>query len=134
MAALTVSDTKFHITKAERNEEFYHSCGLEKSRFNEWCVVVLFYVAMHYIDAVLFQDASLTKNMQNPKDHKVRTVAVSQCAKLNHVATMYSNLRDRCWEARYHKICFPDGYLHNFTTRVFEPTRTYLRKTLGLTN
>lgn len=129
-----MSNTQFHVTKAERNEEFYRSCDLEKSKFNEWCIVVLFYVSMHYVDAVLYQDASLPKNMQNPKDHKVRNRAVSQCTELGQVAIMYSNLRDRCWEARYHKMCFPDNYIHNFKARVFEPTRAYLRKTLGLTN
>jgi len=129
-----VGDTQFHVTKAERNEEFYHSCGLEKSRFNEWCIVVLFYVSMHYVDAVLYQDTSLPGNMRNPKNHRVRKVAVSQCSKLGQVAIMYSNLRDRCWEARYHKICFPDNFLHKFTTFIFTPTRTYLRNTLGLIN
>ena len=129
-----MGDTQFHVNKAERNEEFYHSCGLEKSRFNEWCVVVLFYVSMHYVDAVLYQDTSLSGNMRNPKSHRIREVAVSKCSKLDQVAITYTNLRDRCWEARYYKICFPDNFLYNFTTRVFTPTRAYLRKTLGLTN
>jgi len=129
-----MGDKRFHINKAQRNEEFYSSCGLQKSKFNEWCIVVLFYTSMHYIDAVLCQDTSLSKKMRDPNDHRTRNVAVSQCSELGQVTSMYAILRDRSREARYNTICFPNSYLHNFITLVFEPTRAYLRKTLGLTN
>jgi hypothetical protein len=132
LATLTMGDKHFHIAKAERNEKFYQTYELNKSQFNEWAVVVLFYVSMHYIDAVLYQDTLLSNKMRNPKNHKTRNSAISQCSKLAQIYPMYSSLRDRCWEARYHKINFPDDYFINFATRVFEPTRVYLRRTLEL--
>lgn len=127
-----MGDAHFHVRKAERNEQFYQTHNLSTSDFNEWAIVVLFYVSMHYVDAVLYEDTSLPPNMRNPKDHKLRNIAVSQCLALNQIAPIYSNLRDRCWEARYHKISFPSNYLAKFESRLFEPTKTYLRKTLGL--
>jgi hypothetical protein len=127
-----VGDTHFHVNKAERNEQFYQVHNLSTSNFNEWAIVVLFYASMHYVDAVLCQDTSLSPRMRDPDDHKVRNLAVSQCSKLNPIAPMYINLRDRCWEARYYKISFPSNYLGKLENRVFKPTRTYLRKTLGL--
>ena len=126
-----MGNTLFHINKAERNEQFYQAHGLDRPQFSEWAIVVLFYVSMHYVDAVLYQDTSLTPNMRNPQDHKVRNTAVSQCSELAPIAPMYINLRDR-WEARYHKISFPANYLANFKSRIFEPTKAYLRRTLGL--
>jgi len=134
VAALTVGDTNFHVNKAERNEQFYQAHDLGTSDFNEWAIVVLFYASMHYVDAVLYQDTSLPLKMRNPKDHKVRNIAISQCSQLNPIAPMYVDLRDRCWQARYHIISFPSNYLAKFESRVFKPTRTYLRKALGLAN
>jgi len=127
-----MDNTHFHINKAERNEQFYQAYGLGSSEFNEWAIVVLFYVSMHYVDAVLYQDTSLPPKMRNPRDHKVRHAAISQCSKLTRIAPMYANLRDRCWEARYQIISFPSDYLAKFESRVFGPTKVYLRKTLGL--
>lgn len=49
-------DSTFHISKAKRNERFYRKHDLEKSTFNEWAVVTLFYSSLHYIDAVLSLD------------------------------------------------------------------------------
>jgi len=134
VAALTVGDKSFHVNKAERNEQFYRAHNLCASDFNEWAIVVLFYASMHYVDAVLCQDTSLPLTMRNPTDHRTRNAAVSRCSQLGPVAPMYADIRDRCWEARYHIITFPGNYLGKFENRVFKPTRAYLRKTLGLAN
>jgi len=128
-----MGNTHFHIIKAKRNEEFYESYNLDKSQFNEWAIVVLFYASMHYVDAVLYQDTSLPQEMRNPIDHKKRDIAIARCSKLDPIAPIYKNLRDRCREARYYKICFPNDYLGKFVTRLFKPTKDYLRKSLGLT-
>jgi len=125
-------NTQFHISKAERNEDFYQTYNLDISKFNEWAVVVLFYILLHYVDAVLRQDASLPKELRDPMNHPTRNTAISQCSALTPISSMYINLYNRSREARYGKIHFPNSYLSGLTTFSFKPVQDHLRKYLGL--
>lgn len=131
----TVKDANFHISKAERNESFYNTHKmdtLDSTTFNEWSVVVLFYILMHYIDAILSQDTSLDDNLRDPIDHATRNKALSQCSGLTSISSMYLNLYNRSRDARYTRICFPNDYLNKLETISFKPVRQYLRNQLGL--
>ncbi|MDO8689901.1 MAG: hypothetical protein Q7R39_07795 [Dehalococcoidia bacterium] len=123
---------QFHIEKAERNEEFYNSFGLSTSTFNEWAAVVLFYVAMHYVDAILAREAGIPSTFQHPTSHVRRNSALSMCPTLNSIASAYLHLYNRSREARYDFINFPDGYLGQLQASYFDPTRQNLRTALGL--
>ena len=125
-------NAQYHISKAERNEDFYQKPNLDTSPFNEWAVVVLFYISMHYIDAVLGRDTQLNKVLRDPQTHFTRKAAISKCSDLAPIASMYLNLYDRSRDARYNKICFPSSYLHRLETFSSKPVRNYLRKKLGL--
>lgn len=125
-------NAQFHISKAERNEEFYQSCELDSSKFNEWAIVLLFYISMHYVDAVLSQDTTLSQELRDPENHFTRNRAISQCPGLSPIASMYLNLYHRSKDARYRIIHFPNGYLSRLKTISFEPVQGYLRKYLGL--
>lgn len=129
-----MSDEKFHISKAERNEDFYQTYNLDISKFNEWAVVVLFYILLHYVDAVLRQDTSLPKELRDPINHPTRNMAISKCSTLAPISSMYINLYNRSREARYRKIHFPNSYLHGLTTFSFKPVQDHLRKCLGLSS
>lgn len=129
---MTMSDEHFHISKAERNEDFYRSYKLLSSKFNEWAIVVLFYSAMHYVDAVLSRDTTLPDEWRDPQNHKVRNFAISQCSELDAVASKYLVLFDRGWDARYRKISFPDNFVETTVSTFFEPTKRHIRKCLGL--
>ena len=132
MATLAMPSMEFHITKAKRNEGFYKLHKLETSDFKEWAIIVQFYISLHYVDAVLSQDAALPSGMQNPNDHTKRKRAIAQCAQLAPIASMYLNLCDRCREARYYKDHFPDDYFNNLVTRVFRPMKAHLANCLNL--
>ena len=128
-------DAQFHISKAERNEAFYkmHKMDtLDAATFNEWAVVVLFYVSMHYIDAVLSQDTLLADDLRDPTDHPTRNRAISQCSGLTPVRSMYLNLYNRSRDARYNRICFPNDFINKLEIISFKPVQQYLRKQLGL--
>lgn len=128
-------DAQFHIFKAERNEAFYgkhNMASMDAATFNEWAVVVLFYISVHYIDAILSQDASLPEDLRDPPDHYTRNRAVSQCSSLASVGSMYSNLYQRSRDARYNRICFPDDFVYKLEKISFKPVREYVRKQLGL--
>lgn len=128
-------DAQFHILKAERSEGFYakhNMASLDSATFNEWAVVVLFYISMHYIDAVLSQDTSLPEDLRDPTDHPTRNRAVSQCSSLTSVGSMYLNLYQRSRDARYNRICFPNDFVYKLEKISFKPVREYTRKQLGL--
>lgn len=125
-------DHKFHISKAKRNERFYRKHDLNTSTFNEWAVVVLFYASLHYVDAVLSQDISLSDELRDPGDHLTRRKAILRCANLLPILRYYLELYDRSRDARYRRTSFPEGSLHNIKTSLFEPVQSHLRKCLGI--
>lgn len=127
-----MSTTSFHIDKAERNEQFYSSHNLRVSPYNEWAVVVLFYVAVHYVDAVLAQDGQLDARLRHPRNHPDRNVGVAKSGTLMPIAIRYMNLYDRSRDARYNRISFPAHFLRNLEAQSFAPVRGHVRTALGL--
>lgn len=123
---------QFHIEKARRNEEFYTSHKLETSGFNDWAIVVLFYTLMHYVDAVLKQDTSLSSGLRDPIGHPDRKIAIAKCSELDQIANNYLVLYDRSREARYYCHNFPDDYFNKLVSLVFKPAHEYLIKCLNL--
>ena len=122
----------FHVFKAERNEAFYSSCNLDSSKYTEWAIVVLFYICMHYVDAVLCLDTSLPKDLRDPIDHSNRSKAVALCPDLHEIASKYLNLYRRSRDARYNEIDFSRKYFNTLYTDYYCPVRDYLRKHLSL--
>lgn len=127
-----MGEQRFHINKAERNEQFFQSHNLESSSFNEWAVVVLFYAAMHYMDAVLARESVLSRSQRHPRDHPQRNRGVANSPTLGPIARLYLNLYQRSRDARYTHISFPDYVLNNLTTMSFQPLKTRARSVLGL--
>lgn len=125
-------DYEFHKSKAKRNERFYRKYDLDNSTFNEWAVVVLFYSTVHYVDAVLSKDNSLSDDFRQPKDHYTRKIAVSKCAALLPISAKYLQLETRSREARYDQTSFPDTALSNIKDNLFIPIQNYIRKHLGI--
>lgn len=122
----------FHITKAERNEQFYDAYALGTSTFNEWAAVVLFYTIMHYLDAVFSCDAGLPADLRQPQTHWKRNSALSKCPSLGPIAKAYMHLYHRSRDARYNQISFPPGFLKQLETSYYTAARLYLRLALKL--
>ena len=125
-------DSTFHISKAKRNERFYRKYDLDKSTFNEWAVVTLFYSSLHYIDAVLSLDITLSEELRDPDKHFLRKQAISQCKSLLPIARKYFELSDRSREARYSQTFFEEGILNDIKANLFEPIQNHIRKHLGI--
>jgi hypothetical protein len=125
-------DLTFHISKAKRNERFYRKHDLDKSTFNEWAVVTLFYSSLHYIDAMLSLDTDLPDKLRDPDRHDLRKQAISQCKSLLPIAREYFELSDRSREARYSQTFFREGILNDIKTNLFEPIQNHVRKHLGI--
>lgn len=65
--------TDEHIIKAEHNKKFLNTLDLETTEFTDWYVIILFYIAIHYIDAYLYKSFRC-----NPADHELRNNRQSQ--------------------------------------------------------
>lgn len=127
-----MGDTNFHIKKAERNEQFFQSNNLRASKFDEWGVVVLFYSAVHYVDAVLARETRLPPEWQHPQEHWERNTGVAQSLTLGDIYKDYKLLYDRSLDARYKCISFKAGVLNNLETTCFEPVKCCVRTFLKL--
>ena len=129
---MIMGDTNFHIKKAQRNEDFFQSNNLRDSTFNEWGVVVLFYSAVHYVDAVLAREVRLHPEFQQPQNHEARNTGVARSLALQDIYADYKLLYDRSLDARYHRISFEANFLKNLETTYFEPVKCCVRTFLRL--
>ncbi len=55
-----------HLAKARSNEESLASLNLDNSRFLDWAITVMFYAALHYVDAFLATSATSQQPAQTP--------------------------------------------------------------------
>ena len=124
--------TELHISQAERNETFCQSQKLCGSKFQEWGVIVLFYAALHYVDAVLAKDPNLTWQQQHPSDHKKRKKSISKCSSLDPIASKYLTLQQRSEDVRYRCFQIPKRLALNLEADFYSPIQDYIRKQLGL--
>ena len=82
-----------HLPQAEKNERLANAMVSLSERYTEWEVTILFYSALHYVDAFL-----ATRGL-HPKDHRERQDLV---ADLTDLARYYEILFKRSMNARYH--------------------------------
>lgn len=125
-------DYEFHKSKAKRNERFYRKYNLDHSTFNEWAIVILFYSVVHYVDAVLSQDDSLSFTFRQPSNHNKRRDAILKCEVLLPIRAKYLQLETRSMQARYDQTSFPDEALVDIKDNLFRPIQNHIRKHLEI--
>ena len=88
-----------HLEQAERNESLYKDlCRLFTSvpNYTEWEVVVLFYAALHYVDAWLTRSEDI-----HPRNHAQRLGLVRTNNALRPISDEYRRLYRMSVLARY---------------------------------
>jgi hypothetical protein len=85
-----------HLNQASRNEKLAQS--LAQTEYREWTVTVLFYVAVHYIEAFL------AVRHLHCDDHSERSEKIRQIPELRKIAKEYDALRTLSRQARYHAL------------------------------
>lgn len=125
-------DLTSHIAKAQRNEQFYHNSNQPLSEFREWAVVVLFYIALHYVDAALSKEAGLPEYFQHPTGHRQRFKAMAKSHRLSSAMVVYHYLYNASLKARYTDVRFSKQFLSSFQDMWFGPFRRHLRGILQL--
>ena len=87
-----------HLSKARNNKEFADSIKIENSTRVGWVLTVLFYSALHYIEAYNVQFNYHCRNHQDLHDNIVRNPV------LTAISYDYSDLETFSWNARYRAV------------------------------
>ncbi len=85
------------MAQADRNERLANIIAALPERFTEWEVTLLFYSALHYVDAFL-----ATQGI-SPKRHRDRNNLV---ASMTNLGREYQNLFQQSMNSRYHLYHF----------------------------
>lgn len=83
-----------HYDQAQRNEELYNELGGSRSKRPEWAVTVLFYVAVHEVEAMFRK-----RRWLGSADHYERRQRIQGLS--SDLATAYDSLEDMSRQARY---------------------------------
>ncbi len=89
-----------HVKKAAGNERFALSISLTRQAGIDWALVVIFYAAVHYVEAYL------AKGGQHLRSHTTRDKVVARDATLKHIYSEYHELKFYGFTARYEMYGF----------------------------
>ena len=88
--------TAEHIVKATGNEKFADSLGMADQSQIDWKLTVIFYAAMHYVEAHLAKSLNM-----HLRSHTTRDGYVTREATLKKARTEYNHLKYYAYNARY---------------------------------
>ena len=89
-----------HVAKAEGNEAFAVSIEPNGQARIDWKLIVLFYAAMHYVEAYL------AMNSTHLRSHTARDSYISRETNLRKVRISYGHLKFFGYNARYEADTF----------------------------
>jgi len=118
-----VPDRSAHIDKARSNEAL--SLSLRATPYPDWAATVLFYAALHLVEAVL---APLTQL----RTHVRRDNVVATDPRLRPIYVHYRELYDRSLDARYNCVAFTGQHVRNLHAQEYEPLNQHLGALLGI--
>ena len=116
-----------HIGQAERNERatrLLAESDVFEERITDWEVTVLFYSALHYVDAFLDFTAGL-----HPMSHRARNELVTS---RTTIGLYYLRLYHRSIDSRYNIVSIPPGEADRMYIETFTPIKDLIRASLGL--
>ncbi len=89
-----------HLKKATENESLAASLNLAVPAASDWAITMLFYAAVHYVEAFF------SKTGQHLKRHKLRVNAIQANPKLRPIYLDYRELQTYSETARYQAVFF----------------------------
>jgi hypothetical protein len=112
-----------HLQQAERFEAFLQT--LQGSQYSEWALVVMFYSALHYVEAYL------TKTDRTYRDHTTRRESMRRIPETAAILPAYHRLYKASREARYDGTPFRPQDVADHEA-FFREVKGAMRKALGL--
>lgn len=116
-------DRRQHLQRARDNGRLAHCLDTQLGYCVDWAITMLFYSALHYVDAYLAGKGT------HPSDHRSRDNEVAHIGTLSGIYRDYRRLKDLSREARYQ---IPDFSLQNLerAQRRLESVRIHVEKLL----
>jgi hypothetical protein len=95
-----------HLNRAQENEDLAGSLDLNSTLNVDWAITILFYAALHYVDAYL------AVKPIHPPSHESRDSEIQNNGSLSIIYNDYRRLKDKSIAARYeianfHRSQFP---------------------------
>jgi hypothetical protein len=113
-----VPDEATHLGQARHNEGFFGK--IDHSQDGDWAVTVLFYAALHYVDAYL------ARTRMHPANHSERGRMIHSTPTVNAVRNHYRRLEDSSVDARYSAHIYPPREIDVLRRQDFEPLKRAL--------
>ena len=114
-----------HIAQAEKNERLYEI--LIGTEFNDWAITVLFYAALHYVDASFTEQTGVS-----PRNHNSRNYMVAKTRNMMQIKYHYAELFQWSLNVRYNVFQVSTDDALEVKMRLFDPIRAHARLLLGL--
>jgi hypothetical protein len=92
-----------HLSRARQTEQLALALNRDLPVCIDWAVAMLFYAALHYIDAFL------AGKSVHPMNHKQRDEKIERNGSLSGIYGAYRRLKDLSRAARYEIPNFPPG-------------------------
>jgi hypothetical protein len=112
-----------HLTQAAHNEKLAET--LSRTAYVDWAVTVLFYAALHYVDAIL------AVSQVNPDNHGERQTEIKRNDTLKRIYPEFRYLQVQSRNARY-LVLPPNGINLVEAKKQFDIVRAHVRSRLGL--
>lgn len=114
-----MADKDEYLQIIEQNyETLTHLTKPNPGDYTEWCVTIIYYMALHYIHAYLAQ-----KRKRHPASHANLTPEM-QDPPLKNLYKTYRNLEDDSRDARYNGTKFSVDQIKNGSIRWFNAIQT----------
>jgi hypothetical protein len=113
-----------HLANAERNQRL--SIALQAGPHVEWAVTIMFYAALHLIEATLAPSA-------HSSNHNARNQTVQFDARFHPIYRHYRELYRRSLDARYECTPFTILQVQHLYATQYEPIKRHLQLLLGFT-
>lgn len=89
-----------HLRKGDGNLDAYRALAYLNPPFHDWRIIILYYAAMHYVDAYL-----ATRNV-HPDSHADRKREMREVRELDPIYDIYRTIENSSRDARYEAVPF----------------------------
>ena len=122
------ADKHFDIIE-DNHSALAHLVDPDPSKYTNWCVTIIFYMALHYIHAYLAKISN-----EHPDSHVALQPLIQNDLKLRPLYTKYRHLEDDSRKARYDGEKFTIPQMRNESIKWFKDIQSSIFNLLKIKN
>ncbi len=125
-----MAQTDKHLKIVENNyEALSHLAYPDPSKYTDWCVTIVFYMALHYIHAYLAK-----KSNEHPDSHASLQPLIKNDPNIKPLYSKYRHLEDDSRKARYDGEIFTIKQMRDESLKWFSDIQNNILTLLNLTS